>query len=272
MGEMYLIKGETLTAIADAIRENAPNSWEGYEMFPIEMPDMIADVRREGYDEGYEAGKAEGGGGEPSQVTDLTGTVWKLNTKLVKLPSTKPYNIDFTSNGTAFVSIKYTTAAVGSTWNFNYVGTDGTSTLAYSSLRNDWMHYNYRIIEISGGTDATNTALIDWLYANGELLSKGSYDDGFANGQNSILSEFADWSLSTTSNSCTVSITNTHTSLYLHLEFYVMELRSGGEYEASVVIEPDSSYSWDSGDWCDSLSGAEWDICITGMRFSKNGV
>ena len=224
------------------------------------------------YNAGYEAGKAEGGG-EPSKVTDLTGTVWKLSTYIKNKPPSA-YSINFVSNGTNYNKISGSMSGLPLKISINY-STSGTDTTVYSGKVGvaTWTHYNYRIIEISGGTDATNTALIDWLYANGELLSKGSYDDGFANGQNSILSEFADWNLSTTSNSCTVSITNTHTSLYLHLEFYVFEAANEGqEYSASVVVPPDSSYSWDSGDWYDSLSGAEWEISITGMRFSKNGV
>ena len=156
-----------------------------------------------------------------------------------------------------------------------YGATGETPITAYRATfgKPTWINYNYRIVEISGGADAKEATLISWFYENGELLSKGSYDDGFANGQNSVLTEFADWSLSTTSNSCTVSITNTHTSLYLHLDFEVSEYVSVDDtYSASVVVPPNSSYSWDSGDWHDSLSGAEWGISITGMRFSKNGV
>ena len=214
------------------------------------------------YNAGYEAGKAEGGG-EPSEVTDLTGTVWKLNST-VSVADAFECEIDFISNGKSFNQFMIGGTSLNNTLNYG-------TTVAYAMLR--WANYNYRILEISGGVDAQSTTLISYLYANGELLSKGSYDDGYSAGQNSVLTEFADWSLSTTSNSCTVSITNTHTSLYLHLEFYVFEAANEGqEYSASVVVPPDSSYSWDSGDWYDSLSGAEWEISITGMRFSKNGV
>lgn len=219
------------------------------------------------YNAGYEAGKAEGGG-EPSEVTDLTGTVWKLNST-VSINDAFEYEIDFISNGESFNQFIMSGTLLRRA--LKYGATYETPIAVYTPLK--WTNYNYRILEISGGTDATNADCIAWLYENGELLSKGSYDDGFANGQNSVLTEFADWSLSTTSNSCTVSITNTHTSLYLHLEFEVGEWANSGDvYTASVVVPPDSSYSWDSGDWFDGLSGAEWDIYITSMRFSKNGV
>lgn len=226
------------------------------------------------YNAGYEAGKAEGGG-EPSEVTDLTGTVWKLNST-VSVADVFEYEIDFISNGKNFNNfIIYKGSGMNVAKELQYGATGETPITAYRATfgKPTWIHYNYRIIEISGGVDAQSATLIPYLYANGELLSKGSYDDGFANGQISVLGEFADWNLSTTSNSCMVSITNTHTSLYLHLEFYVFDAANDvQEYSASVVVPPDSSYSWDSGDWYDSLSGAEWYINITGMRFSKDGV
>lgn len=61
MNDVYLIKGETLTAIADAIRTNAPDNYEGYVMIPEEMPDAIRNVRQEGFDDGYAEGKKNSG-------------------------------------------------------------------------------------------------------------------------------------------------------------------------------------------------------------------
>ena len=57
----YLIDGSTLTAIADAIRENSPNSWIGQSIRPEQMPQCIEDCYYDGYDDGYEDGKADGG-------------------------------------------------------------------------------------------------------------------------------------------------------------------------------------------------------------------
>jgi hypothetical protein len=268
----YLIDGAILSEIADIIRTRSPfNTEPNRKITPEEMANEIdigvADCNYDlGYNEGYADGQASSS--EPSEVTDLTGTVWKLN-GTVSVFDTFEYEIDFISNGESFNQFIMSGTSLKKA--LKYGATYETPIAVYTQLK--WTNYNYRILEISGGTDATNADCIAWLYENGELLSKGSYDDGFANGQNSVLTEFADWSLSTTSSSCTVSITNTHTSLYLHLGFYVYE--SGYdqiEYETSVVVPPDSSYSWDSGDWADSIESAEWDISITGMRFSKNGV
>lgn len=54
MSDVYLIKKETLTAIANAIR-NA-SSWHGDwndVITPEKMPKAIGDIRKDGYDEGY---------------------------------------------------------------------------------------------------------------------------------------------------------------------------------------------------------------------------
>ena len=64
MNDVYLIKKETLTAIADAMRASTP--WNGVleesAIAPDEIPDMLKFIRTDGYDEGYYKGQASGGG------------------------------------------------------------------------------------------------------------------------------------------------------------------------------------------------------------------
>lgn len=60
MSDMYLIKGETLTAIADAIREKAPNNYGGAPVTPEDMyEEAIYNVWQEGRDVGYSEGKSD---------------------------------------------------------------------------------------------------------------------------------------------------------------------------------------------------------------------
>lgn len=63
MSDVYLIKGETLTAIADAIRQNGPASVQ-YQMTPEQMPDNIVTTvmsnNQEGYNEGHNQGYNKG--------------------------------------------------------------------------------------------------------------------------------------------------------------------------------------------------------------------
>lgn len=56
----YLIQGETLTAIADAIREGSSwnGDWVGTSIAPGDMPQAISEVRQDGYSEGYHVGKS----------------------------------------------------------------------------------------------------------------------------------------------------------------------------------------------------------------------
>ena len=206
---------------------------------------------------------------------------------------------EFTEVWLGYYGLSATTAPTAKANGLSVV-TSGGAYVRYMNTSN-----NSSVFTFYDGVDITNQNLIEWFFTNGTLEgvdtsenlynkgyedgynkgytdgyeegkaeggTSGSYDEGYADGQNSVLTEFADWNLSTTSNSCTVSITNTHPSLYLHLVFYVMDITSSGEYEASVVVEPNSSYSWDSGDWYEGLSGAEWDIAVTEMRFSKDGI
>lgn len=79
MSDVYLIKKETLTAIADAIRNGSQwdGAWRDVDITPEQMPSAIEDIRYDGYydgeetgyaagydkgyDDGYEEGKADGG-------------------------------------------------------------------------------------------------------------------------------------------------------------------------------------------------------------------
>ena len=130
---------------------------------------------------------AEGGNNSPSgRITDLTGTAWKLNSGTLKEPiavhSNSYYSINFTSNGKDFVNIRshdgqalidsgypdYPFIGYGKdmySWTEVYVGK--------TVLAGTWDHYNYRILEITGGSDVTNENLIDMLYELGNPISSG---------------------------------------------------------------------------------------------------
>ena len=106
-----------------------------------------------------------------AQVTDLSGSIWKLNSKVNV--QEMYYQIDFVSNGETFDQLIGSFATTGLlTTHMQYSMTGSTATTVYTQFKanGSWNDYNYRIIEISGGRDATNAALIDWLYANGQLL------------------------------------------------------------------------------------------------------
>lgn len=278
----YVIDGATLTEIADAIRR-CTRTEQGYDIpqsiTPETMPDYIETyVADSNYDKGYEQGYADGKA-ESEEVTDLKGKTYNIPSGWGASATYGQFsvNCDIVVDGTTLTktrlslgfTIKGTIKSILGLTN-SIVADNGSSLGAVDG---------YVINNTKGFTitfndgNTTNTSLIDWVTTWGELQSR-TYEDGYNDGVNSALAEFADWSLSTTSNSCTVSITNTHPSMYLHLDFIVGEWVSiGDSYEASVIVPPNSSYSWDSGDWVDSApSGAEWDIYINSMRFSTDGV
>ena len=97
-------------------------------------------------------------------VTDLTGTTWVINTRpygtSISLGSINA-SINFTSNNTNYsrIFIPIEDDLV-----------DGTEVLLYDNqqaYRNRaWYNEAYKTISITGGTDATNTNLINWLEAN----------------------------------------------------------------------------------------------------------
>lgn len=109
-------------------------------------------------------------------VTDLTGTTWVINTRpygtSISLGSINA-SINFTSNNTNYsrIFIPIEDDLV-----------DGTEALLYDNqqaYRNSaWYNEAYKTISITGGTDATNTNLINWLEANAtqQATSKVSVD------------------------------------------------------------------------------------------------
>lgn len=103
-------------------------------------------------------------------VTDLTNTTWLFNDDyLVDVVQGLNYSINFISNNETFTTIKQGT--------FRFEG-DTTSGLLYNGTpvyAYSWSNFNeaYRIIEITGGTDATNSSLISWLTANATQITSG---------------------------------------------------------------------------------------------------
>lgn len=94
-------------------------------------------------------------------VTDLTGTTWILNNSIMTR-SSGYYNINFTNNNASYTNINWT-----------YLDDDDFFALYYGSTNvyvysggPIWNSENYKTIQITGGTDATNSNLISWLQNN----------------------------------------------------------------------------------------------------------
>ena len=91
---------------------------------------------------------------------DLTGTTWVFNTE-IPYNGYLRYNINFRSNETNYIAIQYDEDG------FMYRFTESITYTVYNEfLSGPWIDEAYKTITITGGTDATNTNLINWLEAN----------------------------------------------------------------------------------------------------------
>ena len=97
-------------------------------------------------------------------LTDLTGTTWYFNYYSQINFSLNNYNINFTSaDGQEFKGISGS-VSFGELW---YTKAEGGTTY----IEGGWTQYpELRTIYITGGTDATNTTLITWLYDNATFI------------------------------------------------------------------------------------------------------
>ena len=106
-------------------------------------------------------------------LSDLTGTKWVLNGTLSGDFSiaTTTFNLAFSSNNSSYNSVYIDdeltslsgviTVSYGNDYAYDYQIDDGTV-----EDNTKWHNQAYRIISITGGTDATNANLISWLEAN----------------------------------------------------------------------------------------------------------
>lgn len=90
---------------------------------------------------------------------DLTGTTWVFNNTISDLPSSQ-FTLSFED---------------GNDHSWFYITTDGGGSISYKDgkddivvydTKTDWHSSNYQTITITGGTDASNPALVAWLLTN----------------------------------------------------------------------------------------------------------
>ena len=88
---------------------------------------------------------------------DLTGTTWVFNNTISDLPSSQ-YYLSFSDGNSHYWAI---------------LSSDGKGTISYEDGKDDtivyngsWVDNSYKTITITGGTDASNPALVAWLLTN----------------------------------------------------------------------------------------------------------
>ena len=94
-----------------------------------------------------------------SDVTNLTNTTWQFNASLTFPSAEDSFTLNFTSNGSTYSSFE---------WDYGelYFG----STIAYDTSFGGTWSQNYRLVTVTGGTDATNSTLISFFTNNATLM------------------------------------------------------------------------------------------------------
>jgi len=98
-------------------------------------------------------------------ITDLTNYKWTANDTIDDSKMGYEYNINFTSNSNNYSKFAF----VNDSSSIPQNSLQYNQSIAYSYDFLQWSNQNYKEIIIKGGTDATNTALINWLMLNGTL-------------------------------------------------------------------------------------------------------
>lgn len=97
-------------------------------------------------------------------VTDLTGTKWLFNSE-IDLTGSVDYKISFNCDG-----VNYILLGLGLLDELSYWDSSNEQNIVYQGKK-AWLSEAFRTIEITGGTDATNSDLIAWLQANATQIT-----------------------------------------------------------------------------------------------------
>lgn len=102
-------------------------------------------------------------------VSNLTGTTWLINSTIVEPSSTIYADINFASNADTFSRIAiYDGFEPGTEQLIRYTLQEQESSIIVYEY--GWSNEAYRTIEITGGTDVTNSTLIGWLEDNARQI------------------------------------------------------------------------------------------------------
>ena len=102
-------------------------------------------------------------------IINLTNTVWLLNDwPNITITNDNLYNLNFSSNNNAYSQLSLSRVFAQS---LPIPTVKYDNTMVYQITPGvKWIDQVYRTITITGGTDVTNSDLIDWLYNNATLI------------------------------------------------------------------------------------------------------
>ena len=104
-----------------------------------------------------------------TKITNLEGTTWKIKAN-PDVSEAFEYDILFTTNDTAFDVFKaYATVADADVLDYAAGGIHAYA-IEDGATSGEWSKNAYHFIQITGGADVEDADLIEWLYANAELI------------------------------------------------------------------------------------------------------
>ena len=139
-------------------------------------------------------------------ITNLTGTTWQIKNSpdLTRFTTETTYNVSFISySNKDYISIRI------SSNNILYDLASGGYNAPYASTTNSWSDDSYKLVTITGGTDAANSTLIEWLSANATQSIVLVADSYYCNNQTS----------STTISNISNAYTDTNSNTYATVTF-----------------------------------------------------
>lgn len=257
------------------------------------------------YDEGYNDGLADGGGGGGDEPYDPT-TVWLINDVPVAISSGiagTTINVLFNSAGEEFVKIRHNSISL------NYYRSDGTAVVAWDSL-SGWANDAYKTITFP--EEITDQTLINWLDTNATLIGGGStpeeeeplddtglsiildqtqsptvtiqnanldnhyfYPVGIYGQRDDYNYTFDDYiemeESSPSSNPFTLSAMN-HTQLYAYIFVYVSDEANYEDFAQIIEVPPYGDNSLDFVSHLTQGNPCKWGWEIRGARFTRYAV
>lgn len=121
-----------------------------------------------------------------TNITNLKSTVWKLNDALL-IREAKSYNVNFDSKGENYTQFNLA-ISVAAFLQYVNANTSVSKAVCYGNPNTGttvdyWVDAGYKWVTFTGGDDATNIELINWLYDNGEFQGyDSSSSDETSNG------------------------------------------------------------------------------------------
>lgn len=258
MSDVYLIKKETLNAIAREMVNLAPDYLDADSIItPEDMARRMYEVKDQGYDDGFSDGLAESDLGQ--RVTNILGTTWNVPSGWSVPSAYATYYGEFEIywNNTLYSDVTeimmgyfaVTSVFPQTNWIIFKKSSGMGGTLQHTNT------FKIKVKTIDTTTSSDPALLLNWVKQYGRFESGVDLE---------ALGVLCDWEVTTDSLSYpTVTVINYHPSYFLHCTV----LFDGDECELVVPPDDTNSCTFDFG----MGFGQVMEIDIKSVRWSADG-